>query len=114
MYQPISFNVLRQRLSKMGLPKAEMRVLSGYCLPDGTQTAEYLLSFTEAAIREWLLRHGWHMDLRGYAHFKFMVIQSFANDITVLDEYDNSRPGYLGLVGHVRVPPRPVQASLFD
>jgi hypothetical protein len=83
MYQPISFNTIRQALSWSVLPEPTfIRMASTFKWPDGTTSGEYILTFDGAAIREafdaWELYDGSGADIAA----REAIRESFCTDIT--------------------------------
>lgn len=112
MNKPISFNVIRQALGHMGLPTPTMRVLSVYTLPDGTSTAEYLLTWTIPQLERHQNPKNAAFAFVDYEAFRNEVQQSFAEDCTVVDQDVHGIPGMYQIMLHVRVTPREVQLEL--
>lgn len=85
MYQPISYNTIRQAISwsNMPVPKS-VRMVSNFKWPDGTVSGEYILAF-----EGWQIRDAWEVsDLyEGSAADTWSQMDlnnSFCNDVTVV------------------------------
>lgn len=85
MYQPISYNTIRQALSWSPVPDPlSIRMVSTFKWPDGTTSGEYILCFEGVSIREAFdcnsLNDGGPADCYARDH----INSSFCSDITVV------------------------------
>jgi hypothetical protein len=114
MYQPISFNVIRQALKHSGIPCPMLRELSMYKFPDGSITAEYVMTWTLAQIERYYAMPPRSLNPDNLATFAYIVQQSFAEDIQTTVPTDRPIQGMFSVIAHVRVEPRAAQLSIFQ
>ncbi len=83
MYQPISFNVIRQALDWHGFPVPTLRQLS-YTEGEETLTAEYRASWPEHRVPlRYFRSENWTAGKDGVASFKDDLQACFAQDVEV-------------------------------
>ena len=85
MYQPISFNVIRQALAWHGLPVPTLRQLSFYSYDPDNVMAEYVATWDTEQLRQLfgmaiILANAWFVPV-----FVKRISECFCEDVTIFD-----------------------------
>jgi len=117
MYQPISYNTIRQALTWSAVPEPiSLRMVSTFKWPDGSTSGEYLLVWEGSTIRElsevWDLYEGSGTDI----WTREQIQQSFCSDITVVRSWVDVQHDkyYVELYGRVVAHSAEYQLPLID
>jgi len=104
MYQPISFNVIRQALEWHGFPVPTLRQLSFYDFWDDFVSAEYLATWGPSLTAKVTGSSPERDGSYHYAVFAVRLRDCFAEDVTITDLHVNSHNLEMTALIYVKIP----------